>query len=97
MLYLLLCEDRAGAEEVRMANRSDHLAYVQKHVSQIRFAGPFLDESGERMRGSMLVIEAASLADAESFSQNDPYRRADLFDRVLIRPFRQVVPAEETS
>jgi uncharacterized protein YciI len=40
------------------------------------------------MAGSLMIIEAANLADAEAFSAADPYRQAGLFQRVEIRPWR---------
>jgi uncharacterized protein YciI len=53
----------------------------------VRLGGPFLDEKGD-MAGSLIIIEAADTAAAEAFSLNDPYRKAGLFERVDIRPWR---------
>ena len=37
---------------------------------------------------SMLVIEADSTADARAWAANDPYKHADLFESVDIRPWK---------
>jgi len=93
MLYALICEDRAGALDLRMATREKHLAYVGTLGKQIRLAGPMLSEDGERMVGSLFLIEADSADDVAALNAADPYTQAGLFERVTIRAFRQVVPA----
>ena len=59
---------------------------------RIVMAGPTLDEDAESPTGSLLVMEFDSLADAESFAAGDPYKKADLFDSVTIKPYRKVLP-----
>ncbi|MDT4886907.1 YCII-related domain protein [compost metagenome] len=39
------------------------------------------------MNGSLLVVEAASLAEVQAFLDDDPYVRAGIFERVEIRPW----------
>lgn len=91
MLYVLLCEDKAGAADLRLATRNDHLAWAQTQ-SGIRLAGPLLSDDGEQMRGSLFIIEADGRAGAEAFSAADPYTRAGLWQTVTIHRFRQVIP-----
>jgi uncharacterized protein YciI len=89
---VLSCIDRAGALDRRMAAREAHLAYVRERMAMLKAAGPFLDDDG-RMAGSMFIIEAPDRAAVEAFSAADPYRLADLFERVEIRPWRVTVGA----
>ena len=86
-LYVLTCIDKPDSLALRMATREAHLAYVRGFLDRLPAAGPFLD-ANDNMAGSMLIFEAESLAEAEAFSANDPYRQAGLFERVEIRPFR---------
>jgi uncharacterized protein YciI len=87
-LFVLACIDKPNALELRMATREAHFAYARgMPAGFIRLGGPFLDEKGD-MAGSLIVIEAADMAAAEAFSLNDPYRKAGLFERVDIRPWR---------
>jgi uncharacterized protein YciI len=39
------------------------------------------------MNGTLLVIEAGSLSEVESFIQDDPYVQAGLFSSIQIRPW----------
>ena len=87
-LFVLVCIDKPNALELRMATREAHFAYANGFpAGTIRLGGPFLDEQGG-MAGSLIIVDVADLAAAEAFSQNDPYRKAGLFERVEIRPWR---------
>lgn len=92
MLYVMICEDRPDSLELRMATRSAHLAFIDTVLEQVRLAGPLLSDDGERMLGSLFIIEADSLEAARALNARDPYLQAGLFGKVTIRPFRQVVP-----
>jgi uncharacterized protein YciI len=91
MLFFVHCEDRAGAESVRKENRAAHLEYIAGF--DVRFAGPTLDDAGEHMTGSVLVVEAADRAALDAFLEGDPYARAGLFERTTVCRFKQVIPA----
>lgn len=93
MLYVLICEDKNDRMEVRLANRERHLAYIGELGDRVRLAGPMLSDDGEGMVGSVLLIEAGSAAEIQAVADADPYARAGLFEKVTIRPFRQVLPA----
>jgi uncharacterized protein YciI len=86
-LYALVCLDKPGHLDLRMANREAHLAYARDHAPQIKAAGPYLDENGE-MSGSMFLIEAGSADAVRAFNAADPYTRAELFERVEVRQWR---------
>ena len=91
-LFVLTCDDYPNALERRMSVREAHLAYVRDHIAMVRLAGPLLDDAGD-MAGSMFVIEAADRAAVEAFSARDPYRIANVFERVEIRPWKVTVGA----
>jgi uncharacterized protein YciI len=86
-LYALMCFDKPGSLELRMANREAHLAYARDHLEQIKAAGPYLDEAGA-MTGSMFLMEADSAETVRAFNAADPYARAGLFERVEVRAWR---------
>ena len=89
MLFALICTDRPGSLDLRMATRPMHLAYLEQQVGRVMSGGAMLDPEGKPC-GSVLVIEAADRAEAEAVAAGDPYARAGLFESTLIRPFRQV-------
>jgi uncharacterized protein YciI len=90
--FVLICLDKPGALDVRLANREKHFAYLSDRPGVVRLGGPFLDAEG-RMAGSMLIIEAADKAAAEAFAAADPYAVAGLFERVEVRAWRPTVGA----
>ena len=92
MLFVINCLDKPDSLDLRVATRVAHLAYADTVASQIVIAGPLLSDDGERMIGSLFLIEASDLDEARRFSEVDPYRKAGLFGRVEIHPFRRVLP-----
>jgi len=90
--FVLMCVDHPGALDRRMAAREAHLAYVREHLAMVKVAGPLLDDAGQ-MSGSMFVIEAPDKATVEAFSAADPYRLANLFERVEVRSWKVTVGA----
>ncbi|HEY1750369.1 MAG TPA: YciI family protein [Caulobacteraceae bacterium] len=87
-LFVLVCIDKPDALALRLATREAHFAYANSlPAGFIRLGGPFLDQRGD-MAGSLIVIDAEDLTAAEAFSHNDPYRKAGLFERVEIRPWK---------
>ncbi len=90
MLFALLCEDRPDAGSLRSETRPAHLDHLKKLGATLRFAGPFLDESG-RPNGSLLVVEAESAEAARAIADADPYARAGLFGSVTVRRWNWTV------
>jgi uncharacterized protein YciI len=88
-LFALICEDKPGALDLRLATRPSHLEYLKTQTDKIRLGGPVLDAEGN-MAGTLMVIETEDLAAAQAFSAADPYRQAGLFAKVEIKPFMRV-------
>lgn len=88
-LFVLTCRDKPGALALRLANREAHLAYA-KASGALLMGGPFLDEAGE-MCGSLLVLDVADRAAAESWAADDPYNRAGLFQSVTLDAWKRVI------
>ena len=93
MHYVLICEDKPDSEALRLANREDHLRWVGTKSAAIKLAGPMLSDDGEHMLGSLFIIEAESADAVRAFNADDPYTKAGLWGNVVVRPFRQVIPA----
>lgn len=89
MLFSFVCIDKPDHQEVRLANREAHIAYLKQ--SDVKLAGPFTSDDGAGMTGSLLLVDLADRAAAEAWAAADPYAQAGLFDRVEIRAFRQVI------
>ena len=85
--FVLIHIDKPGSLALRMANREAHLAYCGVNADKIRLGGPLMNEAGE-MAGSLLVLEVEDAAAAQAFSDNDPYTKANLFQRRNVSPFK---------
>ena len=93
MLYVIDCTDKVGHLQTRLDNRDAHLNYLTSFSEQLVMAGPFLSDTGD-MIGSMLILDFESVEAAKAFCEEDPYTVAGLFSKVEIRPWRQVLPAQ---
>lgn len=91
MLFALICTDKPGALEVRLANRDAHLEFIAANRDTIRLGGPFTTEDAAGMTGSLLVMEAGSLDEIRAIAAEDPYAKAGLFESVDIRPWKWTV------
>jgi uncharacterized protein YciI len=88
MLFAVICTDKPGHLETRLANRPEHVAYLK--ASGAVQAGPFLDANGE-MCGSLVVIEAEDRTAADAWAAEDPYAKAGLFQDVRIEAWNKVI------
>jgi uncharacterized protein len=98
MIFVILCRDKPSHLQVRMDTRPQHLAFLEtlNAEGRLKFAGPFLDGEGKPC-GSMVAVEAESLADAEALARSDPYALAGLFESVDIRPWNWVFNKPEDA
>lgn len=90
MLFCIVAIDRPGRLDRRKATRPAHLDYLAQHKDRVRAAGPFLAKDGTPT-GSMLVVEAKDLAEAEAMVAADPYTKAGLFESVSVRAWKYTV------
>jgi len=87
MQFALVALDRPDAVALRLQHRPAHLQFLEELGTALVLAGPFLNDRGEGV-GSIVVIEAESLAAARALLARDPYAQADLFDQVTLKPWR---------
>jgi uncharacterized protein YciI len=87
MLYALICTDKPGSLATRKAKRPEHLAYLKSLGEKLALAGPFTEEDGSTMNGSLIVVEASSLDEARKMGEADPFAKAGIFASVEIRPW----------
>jgi len=85
-LFAIICLDKPGMLDLRLATRDRHLAYAEG-TGLVRAGGAFLDSDG-KPEGSLLIIEADDLPAARAFAAADPYATSGVFASVEIRPWR---------
>jgi uncharacterized protein YciI len=79
--------DRPGAGELRARVRDEHRRYIRSPRVDCRVVagGPLMEDDGNRMIGTLLVLEAANRAAAMSFLNHDPYMREGLFASIELQ------------
>jgi len=99
MLYAIIASDVANSLEKRLAARPAHIERLQqlKAEGRVVLAGPHpaidSNDPGEAgFSGSLIVAEFASLAEAQAWADADPYIAAGVYDKVIVKPFKQVLP-----
>jgi len=99
MLYLIFAEDKPDSLTQRLAARPEHLQRLHNLQDQGRLvlAGPCPAIAAENpgdagFTGSLIVAEFSNLAEAQNWADADPYIIAGVYDRVIVKPFKQVFP-----
>ena len=99
MLYAIISEDISNSLEKRKLARPAHLARLQQlnDAGRLLVAGPHPaidnNDPGEAgFTGSLVIAEFASLEQAQSWADADPYVAAGIYAKVVVKPFKKVLP-----
>ncbi len=99
MYYAIISEDIENSLEKRLAARPDHIQRLKDLVAQGRLlvAGPHPaidnEDPGEAgFTGSLVIAEFDSLEHAQSWADNDPYIVAGVYAKVIVKPYKKVLP-----
>jgi uncharacterized protein YciI len=94
MQFLVILYDGTDAEASsrRQAARPAHLEGLGGNVAAGRlvFGGPIFDDV-QKPIGSFLLADCADRAELDALIANDPYTRANVWQRVEVKPVRLVV------
>lgn len=93
--FMLLATDADNTLEARLAARPAHLARLEELERQNRLllAGPNpLPDNDEQFSGSLIIAKFHSLDEAQAWAENDPYAQAGVYEEILIKPFKKVLP-----
>ena len=100
MLYTIIGQDFPDSLEKRITSRPAHVARLQLLQAQghLLLAGPFPavdaeDPGAAGFTGSLIVAEFASLSEAQSWADADPYLINGVYSLVNVRPFRKTFPS----
>ncbi|WP_027475598.1 YciI family protein [Curvibacter gracilis] len=92
MLYAFHLIDRPGSAALRLQMRPEHKACLAQLQERIAFAGPLLQDDGQTMVGSLLVIDFPGRAAAEAWLAQEPFHRSGLYASVQIHAFSNLWP-----
>lgn len=90
MLFAIHGIDRPGALDARLAHYEAHKAFLSDTSAlgvKIVMSGPLVADDGTTMIGSLFLIEAPDRAAVEAFNAADPFKKADIWERVTITGF----------
>ena len=99
MLYAIISQDVENSLDKRISVRPAHVERLQelKEQGHLVLAGPHPaidnNEPGPAgFTGSLIVAEFESLETAQAWANNDPYIKAGVYDSVIVKPFKKVLP-----
>lgn len=99
MLYAIISQDTANSLEKRKSVRDLHIARLNelKNQGRLIIAGPHpavdSPDSGDAgFTGSLIIAEFESLQSAQAWADADPYVNANVYEKVVVKPFKQVLP-----
>ena len=99
MWYMISAQDVENSLEKRLAARPAHLARLQALADEGRLlvAGPHPAIDSENpgdagFSGSLVVADFDSLATAQAWADADPYFAAGVYQSVVVKPFKRVLP-----
>ena len=99
MLYAIIASDIENTLDKRLTARPDHLQRLEalKNEGRLVLAGPHpaidSNDPGEAgFTGSLVVAEFDTLEDAQNWADADPYIKAGVYDQVIVKPFKKVLP-----
>jgi len=91
MHFIIHCTDKTDAAHIRADNRAAHIDFLKSYGDNLYVAGPTLNDDGEGMNGSLLIVDFPDRAAADAFAAADPYAQAGLFQSVIIKPWKLVI------
>lgn len=99
MLYAIIAEDNPDSLQQRLSVRTQHLTRLKELQNQGRLmiAGPHpaidCEDPGESgFTGSLIIAHFNSLQDAQIWADADPYIKARVYHKVIVKPFKHVLP-----
>ncbi|MBD1567993.1 YciI family protein [Aliivibrio sp. S10_S31] len=100
MWYVIFSQDVENSLERRLSVREKHLERLAQLQNEGRLlvAGPMpaidSENPGEAgFTGSTIIADFASLEAAQTWADNDPYIDAGVYAKVIVKPFKKVLPA----
>lgn len=99
MYYAIMAQDQENSLVKRLQARPEHLARLKQldAESRLLLAGPHPatdnEDPGENgFTGSLIIAQFESLTDAQDWANTDPYLAAGVYQSVVVKPFKKVLP-----
>lgn len=99
MYFVIVGTDVENSLENRLSVRSQHIARLEqlREEGRLLVAGPCPavdsnDPGPAGFTGSVIIAEFPSLHDAELWARADPYIEGGVYQDVMVKPFKKVLP-----
>lgn len=99
MFYAIISQDVENSLDKRLSVRPAHVERLQalKEQGRLIIAGPHPaidneDPGPAGFTGSLIIAEFESLEAAQNWANDDPYIKAGVYDTVIVKPFKKVLP-----
>jgi uncharacterized protein YciI len=99
MYYAIISEDVADSLSARQQARPAHIARLEalKAEGRLFAAGPHpaidtADPVEAGFTGSLVIAEFDCLEAAQAWADQDPYIAAGVYERVVVKPYKIVLP-----
>lgn len=94
MYFAIVSQDIPNSLPLRKTARPAHLKRLEllRAADRLLIAGPFPNPDGEGFTGSLVVADFASMNEARSWADADPYVEAGVYADVMVKPFKKVLP-----
>lgn len=100
MFYVIFSEDVPNSLSKRLSVREHHIARLKQLQDEGRLlvAGPCPAIDSENpgdagFTGSVVIAEFTSLDYAKAWADSDPYIAAGVYQKVIVKPYKKVLPA----
>jgi len=99
MLYAIISTDVENSLPLRVKSRPAHIERLNdlKNQGRLIIAGPNpaidTNEPGDAgFTGSLVIAEFETLQQAQTWADNDPYWIGGVYQSVVVKPFKKVLP-----
>lgn len=89
MPYLIETYDKPNHAHVRSHVRERHLQFLDANKEKLLACGAKLNDAGEVASGGIYILDVDDRVTAEQFISQDPFTKADLFERVVVTRWRK--------
>ena len=86
--FVIHAHDKPDGSVHRAPPREAHHEYLHRYRNLLFARGPVLDDDGNRMIGSLLILDVAGKAEAVAFWAGVPFNRAGVYEWTTMERWR---------
>ncbi|MEE2705219.1 MAG: YciI family protein [Pseudomonadota bacterium] len=97
MPVAIICIDKSDSLDLRLRTRPEHLEWLKQNLPDGTFVGPLLHDDGETFKGSLYILNFNDCEQAREWINQEPYFKNNLFENVIIRLTKNILPLKQTK